>query len=100
MSTVSAATARNVRARVVTNLTAAYSVAVNTVERLCDHELGQVERDDNTDQLYVAVADLRLALADLVELIGAGDQANEGGRGVVVSVSRSRFRRHLWSRRA
>jgi hypothetical protein len=93
---LSAPTARIVRGRVMTGFTAASSVLVNTVERLCDHDLGEAEREYSTDQLYGAVADMRLALAELTELVGAGEHA---GDGVVLRVSRARFRRHGWSHR-
>jgi hypothetical protein len=95
MSGLSAASARIVRDRVVTSLTAASAIVVNAVERLCDHDLGEAERECTTDQLYAAVADVRAALA---ELVGAGEQGGDGA-GVVVRVLRARFRRHGWSRR-
>lgn len=93
---LSAPSARIVRGRVMTGFTAASSVLVNAVERLCDHDLGEVEREYSTDQLCGAVADVRLALAELGELVGVGEHAAEG---VVLRVSRARFRRHGWGRR-
>jgi hypothetical protein len=42
------------------------------------------------------MADVRLALSELVDLVGVGEQAGEG---VVVRVSLARFRRHRWSHR-
>jgi hypothetical protein len=93
---LSASTARIVRGRIVTGFTVASSVLVNAVERLCDHDLGEAEREYSTDQLYGAVADARMALAELAELVGASEYANEG---VVLRVARARFRRHGWSRR-
>jgi hypothetical protein len=92
VSGLSAATARIVRGRVMTSLTAASSIVVNAVERLCDHDLGEAEREYSTDQLYAAVADVRLALAELAEVVGASEHAGDGAD-VVVRISRSRFRR-------
>jgi hypothetical protein len=96
VSGLSAATARKVRGGIVTSLTAASSLVGNAVERLCDHELSEAERESSTDQLNAAVTELRLALAELAELVGASEHAGEG---VVLSVPRARFRRHGWSRR-
>jgi hypothetical protein len=98
VSGLGAATARIVRSRVMTSLTAASSVVVNAVERLCDHDLDEAEREHSTDQLHAAVADVRLALAELAELVGASEHAGDGAD-VVVPISRSRFRRHGWSHR-
>jgi hypothetical protein len=81
---------------VTIGLTVASSTLANVVERLCDHGLSEAERERNTDQLYGAMADVRLALSELGELVGAGAQAGEG---VVVRVSLARFRRHRWSHR-
>ncbi len=97
MSGLGAATARILRGRVTTRLTAASSLLVNGLERLCDHGLGEAERECRTDQVYGAMADLRLALAELAEVVGSSEHG-EGG-GVVVRVSRARFRRHGWSHR-
>jgi hypothetical protein len=88
--------ARIARGRVTIGLTVASSTLANVVERLCDHGLSEAERERSTDQLYGAMADVRLALAELGELVGAGAH---GGEGAVVHVSPARFRRHLWSRR-
>jgi hypothetical protein len=82
----------------MTSLTAASSVVVNAVERLCDHDLGEAEREYSSDQLYAAVADVRLAVAELAELVGASADAGDGAD-VVVRISRSRFRRRGWGHR-
>jgi hypothetical protein len=40
--------ARDARCRVTTNLTAASSAVVNAVERLCDRDLGEADREHST----------------------------------------------------
>jgi hypothetical protein len=98
VSGLGAATARIVRGRVMTSLTVASSVVINAVERLCDHDLCEAEREYSTDQLYAAGADVRLALAELAEWVGASEHVGDRAD-VVVRISRSRFRRHGLSRR-
>lgn len=97
VSGLSATTARTARGRVMTSLTVASSLLVNSVERLCDHDLVEADREYSTDQLYTALADVRGALAELTELVGSVEPAGEGS-GVVLRVARSRFRRHGWGR--
>jgi len=96
VSALSVEAARTARGRVTIGLTVASSMVANVVERLCDHELSEADRERSTDQLHGAMADVRQALAELGELVGAGEH---GGEGVVVRVSPARFRRNGWSRR-
>jgi hypothetical protein len=98
VSGLSAATARTIRGRVITSLTVASSLLVNTVERLCDPDLVEFDREYSTDQLYAALADVRGALAELAELVG-GSEADGDADGILLHVTRSRFRRHGWSHR-
>ena len=98
MSGLNAATARIVRGRVLIGLTVASSTLANAVERLCDHDLSDADRERTTDQLYGVVADLRLALADLDELVGSSEPPS-AARGIVLRVSQSRFRQHRWCHR-
>jgi hypothetical protein len=59
-----------------------------TVERLCDHDRAELERAAGTERLYVALADVRLALT---EVAGRAD-ADTVDPTVVLTVAKGRWR--------
>jgi hypothetical protein len=66
-----------------------------TLEGLCDHDLAEPDREEGTEQLYAALADVRLELTKLGE--GADADALDPER--VVRVAEGRWRRRGWGRR-
>jgi hypothetical protein len=73
------------------------------LESLCDHDLAFIDRAEVTGQLYVDLADLHLAVAEIeAAAIGPEQRAMEAsvsdGQPVLLPVAHSRWRRHGWRR--
>jgi len=74
----------------------------NTVERLCDPELGNCLRAESTARLYSEAEDARCALAAMGDVVLAdglmAEDTTPNVPGEVVVVSATRWRRHGWGR--
>ena len=93
MSGVTAVTARSLRASAM-SVQQAGTVLASALERLSDHDLAECARERDTERLYVALTEMRLALTK----VGEGADADTVDRTGVLVVAPSRWRRRGWGR--
>jgi hypothetical protein len=93
VSAVTAGTARSLRVSALGLQRASAAVAMR-LERLCDHDVAEPDREEGTEQLYAALADVRLELMKL----GEGADADTVDPERVVRVTRGRWHRQGWGR--